>query len=294
MTVLLALVSITCWGSWMALQHGNVSPNSRSRIVYATLANLVLSAIVFFASGSMLEAGSFLLPFLGGLLWGIAGAFSFSATDRLGLAKAVGTWAAINTIVGLIWGGLLFGELSGLPLRSYILTGLSLAVLIAGIVILSVPDKGLASGEAGKKPRFAGYLSVLIVGLLWGSYFIPVTASGQGPLAAAFPLSVGMFAASLAISLFERKPLVFERPRNYLLALASGCLWGAANYAMLFLCERIGRGKGFAMIQPNLAVNALLGLYLFREREPGSKEGRRILVGALVTAAGGILFGFAR
>ena len=292
MTILLALVSILCWGSWMAVQHGNVSPNSRSRIVYATFANLIVSALVFFASGSRMELSAAWLPFLGGILWGIAGAFSFSATDRLGLAKAVGIWAAINTVVGLIWGALLFGELTGLSPRSYILTGVSLAVLVAGIALLSVPDKD--QGPAGAKSRLSGYVSVLIVGILWGSYFIPVTASGQGPLAAAFPMSAGMFLASLAMALTEKKPLSFAKPRQYLISLFSGCLWAAANYAMLLLCERIGRGKGFAMIQPNLAVNALIGLFIFREREPGSREGRRILIGALVTAAGGMLFGLAK
>lgn len=292
MTILLALVSILCWGSWMAVQHGNVSPNSRSRIVYATFANLVVSAAVFLASGMRMELSAVWLPFLGGILWGVAGAFSFSATDKLGLAKAVGTWAAINTVVGLLWGALLFGELAGLSPRSYLLTGVSLAILIAGIAILSVPDRD--AGTPGSGSRLSGYVSVLIVGILWGSYFIPVTASGQGPFVAAFPMSAGMFVASLAIALTERKPLVFGKPKQYLLSLLSGCLWAAANYAMLLLCERIGRGKGFAMIQPNLAVSALIGLFLFREREPGSREGRRILIGALVTAAGGMLFGLAK
>jgi glucose uptake protein len=291
MPALLALVSIIGWGSWMAIVHGTTSPNSRSRILYATLANLLVSGVVFLLTGSRFEPSAFVLPFAGGLLWGIAGAFSFSATDRLGLARAVGTWAAINTIAGLFWGALLFGELSGLSTRSYLLIGLSLAVLVAGIRIISVPDK---EGSSNRAERIKGYVYVTIVGVLWGSYFIPVTASGQGPLAAAFPMSIGMAVASLVVGLIEGKPLVFDKPSHYLKAFIAGCFWAAANYAMLILCGLIGRGRGFAAIQPNLAVSALIGLFIFKEREPGSPASRRILLGALVTTAGGILFGFAR
>jgi glucose uptake protein len=291
MPVLLALVAVFGWGSWMAVVHGARSPNSRSRIFYATLANLLVSGLVFLFTGSRLGPGAFWLPFAGGILWGIAGAFSFSATDRLGLARAVGTWASINTIAGLFWGALLFGELTGLPMKSYLLTGLSLVVLVAGIAIISVQDK---VDGAKRVERVKGYIYVTIVGILWGSYFIPVTASGQGPLVAAFPMAIGMALASLVVGLIEGKPLVFDKPSHYLRALVAGCLWAAASYSMLLLCGIIGRGRGFAAIQPNLAVSALIGLYIFKEQVPGSPASRRILLGALVTAAGGILFGFAR
>jgi glucose uptake protein len=292
-SALLALVSIVCWGSWMAVVQGISSPNSRSRILYATFANLLISSAVFLATGAKLDQATFWLPFLGGVIWGVAGAFSFTATDSLGLARAVGTWASINTIVGLVWGALLFGELANLGARSYILTALSLAVLVAGIVIISVPEATPPTG-AQKKKKTAGLVAVVIVGILWGSYFIPVTASGAGPLVAVFPMALGMFVASLAIALLERKPATFEKPSHYLRCAAAGALWCAANYAMLFLCERVGRGRGFAMIQPNLAVNALLGLYVFKEKEPGSPAARRVLLGALVTTAGAVLFGFAK
>lgn len=290
-SVALALVSILCWGTWMAVVQGLRSPNSRSRILYATFANLVISAVVFLATGAKIDASAFWLPFLGGLIWGVAGAFSFTATDSLGLARAVGTWASLNTIVGLAWGALLFGELSHLPLRSYLLTALSLAVLVAGILIISVPEP---ADEAKKKKKAAGLVAVSVVGVLWGSYFIPVTASGAGPLVAVFPMALGMFAASLGIALLERKSMVFEKPSHYLRCAFAGALWCAANYAMLFLCEKVGRGRGFAMIQPNLAVNALIGLYVFKEKEPGSPAARRVLIGALVTTLGAVLFGFAK
>lgn len=203
----------------------------------------------------------------------------------------MGTWASINTVVGLIWGALLSGELTNLPLKSYLLTGLSLLVLVAGIFILSVPD---GPGRNSPKEKLRGYAAVILVGVLWGSYFIPVSYSSLGTTTAALPMAIGMFVASAAVALFERKPLVFGKPVHYLRCLLAGCLWGIANYSMLFLCGIIGRGRGFAVIQPNLAVNALISLYIFKEREPGTKEARRILLGALVTAAGGVLFGFAR
>lgn len=298
MSFVYALVGILGWGSWMAIAHDVRSPNRHGRILYATLGNLVFSALVFFFSGSSFPrgafafpSGAFWLPFAGGFIWGLGGAFSFSAIDHLGLARAVGYWAPANTAWGLAWGALLFGELSNLPLRSYLLLALSFAVLLAGIVLISVPDSG-GSGEV--KARRRGYLEVAIVGLLWGSYYIPVSASVMPPLAAAFPMSVGMVAADLILALADRKPLVLEKPGSYPRAAFAGVLWGVANTAVLFLCADIGRGRGFAAIQPNLAVSALIGLSVFKEQLPGTPAFRRILLGAFVITLGGILFGFAR
>lgn len=241
--------------------------------------------------GLRFPSGAFWLPFAGGLIWGLGGAFSFSAIDHLGLARAVSYWAPQNTAWSFALGALLFGELSGLPLRTYLLLGLALAVLVAGIVLITVPDSG---GSSDRRQRRRGYLEVAVVGLLWGSYYIPVSASPLPPLAAAFPMSMGMVVAAFLLGLADRKPLRLEKASSYPKAAFAGLLWGVANTSVLFLCAAIGRGRGYAAIQPNLAVSALIGLFVFKEQVPGSPAFRRVLLGALVVTAGGILFGFAR
>jgi hypothetical protein len=78
-------------------------------------------------------------------------------------------------------------------------------------------------------------------------------------------MSLGMAAGSFVISLLYPAPPLLERPRDYLTSGASGVLWAMGNYGMLLLADRIGTGRGFAVAQLNIIVNASLGIYLFKD-----------------------------
>lgn len=303
MAFVYALVCILGWGAWMALVRDIKSQNIEGRMLFVTLGNLIFAAIVFLATGSRLPAaalafpsGAFWLPFLGGVLWGLGGAFGFRAIDDFGLARATSYWSPQNTVWALIWGALLFGELSGLSAKVYIELALSLLLIILGIVLISVPDtpaKDMAP-SAGKKEKFRGFWDILVTGFLWGSYNIPVSASAMPPLAASLPMALGMVAVVALLALLDHKPIALNKASGYPRSLAAGALWGLANMAVLLLSVIIGRGPAYAVIQPNLAVSALIGLVIFKEQKPGSRNFWRVLAGSLVVTAGAAVFGLAK
>lgn len=291
MTILYALATILGWGSWAAVARDVRSANSQAKLLYATLANLAVAAAVFALTGGSLPPGSFWAPFAGGVVWSISGLFAFAAIERIGLARAVGIWVCINIFVGLAWGALLFGELAGLSATSLALTGLALLILVAGVLLMSGRSPG-----ADRKGARRGVLGAAVAGVLWGSYFIPVSASGIPVWSASLPLAAGMAFGALLLALFfggKAAPLL-ARPADYLRAGLSGALWALGNYGMLLLGEAIGTGRGFAIAQLNLGLSACIGIFVFKEQAPGSPAARRVLLGALIAMLGGVLFGLAR
>lgn len=96
-----------------------------------------------------------------------------------------------------------------------------------------------------------------------------------------------MNSATELVNRFAEIPM----PRDYLLLMACGLLWASGNYGSLLLMEAIGPGRGFALAQLCLAINALLGIYLLRAPSPGSTAARRVLFGCALSGIGGILLG---
>ncbi len=292
MSFIYAFATIFGWGTWAAVAHDVRSRNPNAKLLYATLGNLAAAAVVFAVWGSPLPARAFWGPFAGGALWSLSGLFAFKAIDRIGLARAVGTWVPINIVVGFVWGALLFGELAGRGAGQLALMGLAFVLLLVGVLLMS-PTSG-AHGD--RRARRRGLGAAAVAGVLWGSYFIPVAASGLDLASAALPMSLGMVAGAVLLALVfsAGAPPFLMRPADYGRAALSGLLWAVGNYGMLLLGRSIGTGAGFAVAQVNLAVSALIGIFLFHEQVPGSPQARRILWGALVATIGGVLIGLAK
>jgi glucose uptake protein len=41
--------------------------------------------------------------FIGGLIWAVSGYCAFTATHKIGLLRASGTWSPLNIVVSLFW-----------------------------------------------------------------------------------------------------------------------------------------------------------------------------------------------
>jgi glucose uptake protein len=295
-TIILALLPVIGWGTWFAIAQNIRSPNPRAKNFYISLSNLFISIALFLTLGKHLDLASFLPVFLGGVLWSLAGVFGFASSGRIGLAQGGGIWVPVNLVVGLVWGMVIFGELDGATPKTLSLTAISVAILFGGILlILAAQRDGKSSAvQNGGKERIIGIVFAIFAGLCWGSYFIPIRASGISAWSAALPMSLGMVVGSLVLGLLYPAPIVLERPKDYFVCAASGLLWSAGNYGMLILAERIGTGRGFAVAQLNIIVNATIGIYYFKNPKPGTKTANMALAGCVVTAVGGVLLGMSK
>ncbi|HEX7972956.1 MAG TPA: GRP family sugar transporter, partial [Anaerolineales bacterium] len=230
------------------------------------------------------------LTFYGGLIWALSGFCAFTATHKLGIARAFGIWAPLNILVSMIWGAVLFHELVGSSLLNLVLLGVSLAVIIAGALLI-IFAKGSGEAVHDRKDLLAGLAGAVGAGVLWGTYFIPIKMTSVSLWAAALPLAAGIFAGSAALALLAGQSPRLASGSQYLRVSATGLLWGIGNYGMLLLVGEIGAGKGFTISQLSVVVNGLIAVYWLKDPSPRSRAASLTLAGCVLATLGGIVLG---
>ena len=112
LSFLYAAITLLGWGTWLAPSQKVNFPGQQIRNLYVVATNLVIAIAIALWRGSVrdLDAVTFWLNFSGGLIWSVGGLCAFTATNKFGMAKALGIWAPLNIVVSLIWGAVLFQE----------------------------------------------------------------------------------------------------------------------------------------------------------------------------------------
>ncbi len=295
MTALLALVIVLSWGSWIPLAQAAPDVPQRTRTLYATVGNLAFATVALLAGSGHLLFGwrEFWLPLAGGLVW-TAGNFSaFRASDKIGLARAAGSWTPLNVIIAFVWGALLFGELDHFGDRRLTLLVAALVLILVGVLLIVRSQNAERTGTVVGTSFRSGLLWAGIAGVLWGSYFVPAQWARVPSQVGNFPLAIGIFLAGAALALPARERIRLPA-RVTALQLGAGVLFGVGNLALLGLVSRVGTGVGFTIGQLSLLVNASIGIWVFKVPPPGSRAARVALVGILLAGVGGGVIGVLR
>jgi glucose uptake protein len=289
--ILYALITVLAWGTWLAPSQNVPLKNQQIRMFYVASANLLLAFLISLLHGwEALRMEMFWMPFLGGLIWAASGLCAFTATSKLGMAKAFGIWAPLNIIVSLICGRALFGEFRDpSPLQLGLLL-LAVIVIITGVLLI-IFAKGGVEQPQDRRAALLGLLGALGAGVLWGIYYIPIKMSGASMWIAALPMAAGIFAGSGALLLLGRRSPRLAAPGEYARVSATGVLWSLGNYGMLLLVGELGAGKGYTIAQLSVVVNALVGIYGLKDPQPGSRAAYMTLFGCVLATVGGVLLG---
>jgi glucose uptake protein len=288
--ILSALVTVLAWGAWLAPSQNVQYKSQQIKTFYVAAANLALTLLVWgVGERQVLAAAPFWMAFAGGLVWAVSGACAFSATSKLGLARAFGLWAPLNIMVSLLWGALLFHEFPKTSLINQIILLGSVVVILAGVLLI-IFARGAGEKTQGKN-ALGGYLGAVGAGILWGSYYIPIKMAQASPWAAALPLALGILCGSIILALISRQSFKLEKTSDALRTCSSGVLWGIGNYGMLFLVEQIGAGRGFTISQLALVVGALISIYWLKDPAPKTRAARLTFAGIILTTIGGIALG---
>lgn len=297
--ILFAFITVLAWGSWVAPSQNIPLKGQQTRTFYTSTAVLVLGTIVAAILGFKgLNSDTFYGPVIGGLVWAFSGWCAFVGVSKIGMAKAFGIWAPMNVIVGIIWGIVLRGEFIDTSPQNKIIALISVVVMITGIVLIVFSGESEKS-SVSRKDKIYGFLGTAGAGIGFASYFIPINSATDGYAdftmwVGTFPLSIGMFLGSIILVVVSRSSLKLEKKKHYPLILLSGVLWAIGNYGALVMMkpENLGTGQGFAVAQLCMVVNALLGIYLFKTPKPGSRAANLILIGVVIAAVGGAIFGY--
>jgi len=291
-SLLFALITVFGWGTWLAPSQKVVFPNQQVKTLYVVAANLGIATAVALWQGGVwnLSPATFWLTFLGGMIWAVGGLSAFTATNKLGMAKAFGVWAPLNIITSLLWGAVLFDEFVNLSAATLAWLVAAIGMILVGVSLI-IGSKG--AGEAGQKPGAfrLGLIGAVGAGILWGSYFIPIKYAGVSPWAGAFPSALGMAAGGVILAFPSRRSWKLAASGDVARACLTGVLWSVGNYGMLLLVDAIGAGKGFTISQTAVVVGALISIYWLREPPPKTRAAGLTFIGCVLATVGGIVLG---
>jgi len=290
-SALLVIVAIFAWGLWLYPARMVESAGHDQVLFFATAGNLLFVFSVILLSGqSIAVASDWLAPTASGALWSLGGAFAFAAVQFVGPPVAMSIWAPINIIVAVTIGGLFFGEWQGLGVDAAARRAFALCLLVAGLLVIVGWSGKARAISAGHWSR--GVACALAAGLLWGLYLVPIQQADIPARLSLLPMACGMFFVSASFLLIRRHSASnFPTRFAWLWLCGSGLLWGLGNVACLLLIERIGLGSAFALCQAALAINALAGVFVLRDRSAAYTPPRRLLTGCGLVLSGGALIG---
>lgn len=239
---------------------------------------------------------------LAGSLWAVANTLTVFAIRDIGLAIAFPLWNT-NSLIGLLWGRVLFRELEGAD-------KLTIAKVISGAVCIVVAATllGFSTLHAGSgvPHHFAagGILAALGASLLWGTMYVPYRKaylSGMNPLSFITIFTVGELVTMFALVWFfdgGSRSIVFHPAQagKYVFWLfLGGLVWVVGDMFQQFAAKYLGIGRGIPLSNTNQLWGLAWGALVFGELA-GSDTAHKTMViaGSAIMIVGALLISTAR
>lgn len=232
---------------------------------------------------------------LAGALWSVANTLTVFAIRDVGLAIAFPIWNT-NSLVGLLWGRLLFRELKGAGARNVSKVVLGTICIVAAAIMLGFSTMHGGASVASHAAR--GLLAAGGASLMWGTMYVPYRKaylSGMNPLSFVTAFTVGelgtMFILtwtldgglhSSALRLFESRQLLFW-------LFLGGFVWVVGDIFQQFATKYLGIGRGIPLSNTNQLWGLAWGALVFGElASAGRSHLVMVLFGSVLMILGAI------
>jgi len=221
---------------------------------------------------------------LAGALWAVANTLTVFAIRDVGLATAFPLWNA-NSLIGLLWGWLLFREMRGGGARTVgkVLLG-TLAIIAAAIMLgFSTLHGGDASPHAAR-----GLAAAAGASLMWGTMYVPYRKaylSGMNPLSFVTIFTFGELGTMLTLTwCFDGGPnssamqLLHHRQVLFWLFLG-GFVWVIGDLFQQYATKYLGISRGIPLSNTNQLWGLAWGALVFGELAAADRLHLGLVVG---------------
>ena len=208
---------------------------------------------------------------LAGALWAVANTLTVFAIRDVGLATAFPLWNT-NSLIGLLWGRLLFRELEGAGPKNLIkvIVG-TIAIVVAAIML----GFSTIHGGAATAPHAArGLLAAAGASLMWGTMYVPYRKaylSGMNPLSFVTVFTVGELGTMLLLTWtldggMQSSAFQLAHSRQLLFWLfLGGFVWVIGDLFQQFATKYVGIGRGIPLSNTNQLWGLAWGALVFGE-----------------------------
>ncbi len=225
---------------------------------------------------------------LAGALWAVANTLTVFAIRDVGLTVAFPLWNA-NSLVGLLWGRVLFRELEGAD-------GKTVAKVVAGGVAIVTAAimlgfSTLHGGDATRQHAVKGILAALGASLMWGTMYVPYRKaylSGMNPLSFVTAFTVGeivtVFALGATLGGGAHAVLAeVAAARGVLFWLfLGGFVWVIGDLFQQFAAKYLGIGRGIPLSNTNQLWGLAWGAMVFGELATANRAHKMLVIAGSV------------
>ncbi len=206
---------------------------------------------------------------MAGCLWAVGNTLTIFAVRDIGLSLAFPLWNS-NSLIGILWGTLLFKELHRCGWWRKIGVVGGAVVIFTGAILISAAS---ASGAAHGNPA-RGIAEAVGAGLMFGTMYVPYRKAyitGMNPLTFLTFFTFGEMTMMTAVALiFTGGAGAFWHElaanRNILLwPMLGGFMWVVGDLFQNYATKYVGISRGIPLSNTNQLWGLLLGLLVFGE-----------------------------
>jgi drug/metabolite transporter (DMT)-like permease len=244
-----------------------------------------------------LAANRHLIPtaIIAGMLWAVANTLTVFAIRDVGLAIAFPLWNT-NSLVGIFWGRVLFGELKGASTKNVAKVVLGALAIVGAAIMLGFST--IQSSGAHASHALGGILAAAGASLLWGTMYIPYRkayVSGMNPLSFVTIFTIGELGTVLALVLVldgGTHAAVFHSPEvGHMLfwLFLGGFVWVVGDIFQQFATKYLGIGRGIPLSNTNQLWGLAWGALVFGELAHADATHRLLVIcGSVVMILGAL------
>ena len=232
---------------------------------------------------------------LAGALWAVANTLTVFAIRDVGLAVAFPLWN-MNSLIGLIWGRVLFCELKGASAKNIGKVVLGAVAIVIAAVMLGFST--LHGGTAMGSHAMSGILAAIGASFMWGTMYVPYRKaylSGMNPLSFVTAFTVGELGTVLALTLAldggwhsSAFQLLHVRGAVFWLFLG-GFVWVIGDLFQQFATKYLGIGRGIPLSNTNQLWGLAWGALVFGELASADRSHKLLVIaGSIVMILGAL------
>ena len=232
---------------------------------------------------------------LAGALWAVANTLTVFAIRDVGLAIAFPLWNA-NSLIGLFWGWLLFGELRGASAKTIAKVVIGAIAVVTAAILLGFST---IQGETASTHRAVrGILAAAGASLLWGTMYVPYRKayiSGMNPLSFVTAFTLGELGTMLTLVLAldgGTHAVVFHSGQVETMLFwlfLGGFVWVIGDLLQQFAVKYVGIGRGIPLSNTNQLWGLAWGTLVFGELSHAGLPQKLLVIAGSITMVIGAL-----